>query len=398
MKKKALLISESSVYLDNKGSFIARGGGAACFHNIGKSLVDLGFDVDCYGIREFDEQRESDFIDGVRYERRMVSSRSSLKLIRYLIRAWLKSRDYDYVVVNQFLPHLLLPFIRNKLKIAVVHDVYKDKKGFWRRQFGFFTGMVGWVTEFLQLRFDKWFADKIMTVSEASASKIVGAVGKRVRKKIFINPYPIDPNEYYGDLEKEDFMLFVGRFVSYKHPEHVLYVIKQVRNLYPDFKAVFVVSRNFVETRRKFEAEMKSLGLSGDAVECVEFCPARKLKQLFGKAKVFVQPSYMEGQGIVVLEALASGTPVVAYDLPAYNGMLREGENCELVERGDRRALAMACVKVLKNYSEYHERCGVTLRDFSVESFKMRLEGALFEEGVPGICFEVREEVKMVVS
>jgi len=52
------------------------------------------------------------------------------------------------------------------------------------------------------------------------------------------------------------------------------------------------------------------------------------MKNLFAKAKIFVQPSYVEGQGIVVLEALASKAPVVAYDLPAYKGMLVNGENC----------------------------------------------------------------------
>lgn len=374
MNKKVLLISESSVYLNEQGKMIARGGGASCTHNIAKAMVELGFCVDVYSLKEFAEQKDKESIDGVNYERRVVSSRSSVKIFRYMVRAWLKSKDYHYVIVNQFLPHLLLPFMPGKFKLAIVHDVYMGTGGnFWVKQFGWVTGIIGRIVEWLQLHFDRWFADQIMTVSESSAEKIMSVVGKGAGKKIFINPNSIKFDDYICDAKKENVLLFVGRFVSYKHPEQLLYVLKKVLEKYEDFKAVFVVSRNFVEVMKNFERTRIELGLDSEVAKCVEFCGERELKEIFSKAKVLVQPSHMEGQGIVVLESLASGTPVVAYDLPAYRSMLVGGLNSELVEMGDKDALAEACIKVLGNYEYYQKNCDKTLERFSFDKFKERL-------------------------
>ncbi len=375
MTKKVLLISESSVYTDEKGDFIARGGGAACFHNIGKGLSDLGYDVSLYSLREFDVQKEQEVIDGVKYERKIVSSRSSLKLIAYLFESWKRARDYDYIFVNQFLPHLILMFLPKKFKVAVVHDVYTGTEGnFWVRQFGFFVGNFGRVVERLQLYFDKWFADKIMTVSKSSEEKIVSVLGKSVKGKIFINANSINFNDYKVDLEKDDYLLFVGRFVSYKHPEHLLYVINEVRKKFPEFKVVFVNTRDFVDVHKKFDEVKASLGLDDAAVEVKDFCGDDELKDLFSRAKVLVHPSHMEGQGIVILEALASGTPVAAYDLLAYNEMLDEGKNCELAEMGDVLGLSDACIQILSNYEYYKAQTCSTLGYFDFSAFRSRLE------------------------
>lgn len=43
---------------------------------------------------------------------------------------------------------------------------------------------------------------------------------------------------------------------------------------------------------------------------------------------IFCFPSYYEGEGIAILEALSCGLPVIIRDLPAYDGRLIDGENC----------------------------------------------------------------------
>ena len=59
-------------------------------------------------------------------------------------------------------------------------------------------------------------------------------------------------------------------------------------------------------------------------------------------ADVFAFPSVKEGFGLVVLEALAAGLPVVASDIPVFAEYLRDGENALLVTPGDAAALAGA--------------------------------------------------------
>ena len=67
-------------------------------------------------------------------------------------------------------------------------------------------------------------------------------------------------------------------------------------------------------------------------------------------ADVFCAPSLRgESFGIVLLEAMAAGVPVVASDIPAYRCVARDGTDAVLVPRGEPRALAEALCRVLRD-------------------------------------------------
>lgn len=69
-------------------------------------------------------------------------------------------------------------------------------------------------------------------------------------------------------------------------------------------------------------------------------------------ADVFCAPSLRgESFGIVLLEAMAAGTAIVASDLPGYARVARHGEHAELVAPGDADALARALAKLLSDRS-----------------------------------------------
>jgi len=372
--REVLLISEASVYTDHKGDFIARGGGAASFHNMALSLVKNGFKPTVFALREFADQQEFETIEGVDYVRAVKSGRMSFRLIRYLYLAKKFAKNYEIVFLNQFLPHFLTLFLRKKFTISVIHDVYlKSYTGFWIKQYGVLKGIFGGITERMELFFDKHFAKKIVTVSPASLDKIINIMGENVREKIFLLPNPIDLSGYISDAKKEDILLFVGRFVNYKNPKHLLYVLKEIQKKYKNFKAMFVVTRDFPKVMRDFEKYRKELGILKSHVILKNFCSPEDLRMYYAKAKILVHPSFVEGQGIVVLEALASNTPVVAYNLPAYNGMLVEGENSELADQGNMDQMVEACFKVLGDYDRYRSSCGNVLKNFSTEMHAERM-------------------------
>ncbi len=80
-----------------------------------------------------------------------------------------------------------------------------------------------------------------------------------------------------------------------------------------------------------------------------------KVRRMRG-ATVFCAPSlHGESFGIVLLEAMAARTPVVASSLPGYSNVARAGRDAELVAPGDPVALAKALTVVLSDPDRAHE-------------------------------------------
>ena len=79
-------------------------------------------------------------------------------------------------------------------------------------------------------------------------------------------------------------------------------------------------------------------------------------------------PSIQEGQGIVLLEAQASGKPVVAFDVGGVNEAVRNGETGLLVKRGNSGELADALLRLLSD-KPLREKMGANGRRFVTENF-----------------------------
>jgi len=95
-------------------------------------------------------------------------------------------------------------------------------------------------------------------------------------------------------------------------------------------------ARRYVLTRRLVDVEF--LGRVSDSEKV----------QLFKTADVFVSPATgRESFGIVLLEAMAAGAPIVCSDIHGYKGVVRRGENALLVEPHDPRELAGAIGRLL---------------------------------------------------
>ena len=84
---------------------------------------------------------------------------------------------------------------------------------------------------------------------------------------------------------------------------------------------------------------LKDAGLEGTAIYHGAVYGAEKAT-LFARAGVFVFPSYREAFGLVALEALSAGLPVVATTVGALPDLVVEGENGFLVEPGAISAMA----------------------------------------------------------
>lgn len=105
---------------------------------------------------------------------------------------------------------------------------------------------------------------------------------------------------------------------------------------------------------------------SGGIVECWGF--KKDMIKTFEKVHIFVLPSYGEGIPKVLIEAAASGRPIVASDRPGCREIVHHNINGLLVPPRDEKALAEA-IKYLVHNPEARKRMGKKGREIAVSEF-----------------------------
>jgi len=97
------------------------------------------------------------------------------------------------------------------------------------------------------------------------------------------------------------------------------------------------------------------LGLASH-VRFINAQPQHVLAQYYAAADVFVMPSHYESFGMVVLEAMACGTPVVASRVGGLTSTVVSGQTGFLVPQGDGLAFAQAILRLLAS-ATLHAAC-----------------------------------------
>jgi len=180
--------------------------------------------------------------------------------------------------------------------------------------------------EMLSKALDKADAIIATTKSYAENSRLLA------ERSYHVIPNGVDLSEFEGvDSEKEPMVLFLGRLAAQKGVDVLLRAMKEV-----EVEARCVIIGDG-EERRNLERLSKKLNVN---VEFKGFLPRRDVVEHLGRASLLVLPSIsrMESFGIVLLEAMACGTPVVASDLPGVRDVAKEAGF--VFPPGDHRRLA----------------------------------------------------------
>jgi glycosyltransferase involved in cell wall biosynthesis len=98
------------------------------------------------------------------------------------------------------------------------------------------------------------------------------------------------------------------------------------------------------------------------------FVPYEDLKALYLACDIFVLPSFEEGQGVVLLEAMASGKPLIGSKVGGIPMQIKEEWNGFLVEPGDVRQLVERILYLVENEGE-RIRMGENSRKLAKEKF-----------------------------
>lgn len=145
----------------------------------------------------------------------------------------------------------------------------------------------------------------------------------------------------------------VGRLSEQKGYIYLLRALPEVMAAWPSIRLILVGDG---ELRQSLEAETARLGIS----EAVRFVGARQdVDRLYHVMDLLVLPSLWEGLPTVVLEAMASGIPVVATDIPGTRDLVQDKRTGWLAPAADPGGLARA---ILAGLSDADERAEVAHR------------------------------------
>ncbi|SFY02629.1 glycosyltransferase family 4 protein [Cytophaga hutchinsonii] len=304
---------------------------------------------------------------------------SRMKFLMKAVKLSLKSDVVVFGHINLFFPLILILKILLRKKIVLItHGIE-----IWR-PLGFFTKKC------LSL------IDTVITVSNFTKNKIIEIHNVPAHKiKILWNT--LDPEfdasvknekpEYlmqrFGIAPSDKVILTVCRLVAgekNKGYDKVIQSLKEIKKQIPGVKYLLAGKYDLIEKQRldnliEEHALQQQVIFSG-------YIKTEELPDIYSLCDVFIMPSSKEGFGIVFLEALVKGKPVIAGNKDGSVDALLNGELGLLIDPEDQYAITTALVDTLSmkadsrfyNVNELHDK---TINTFGMKAFTNRINDIL---------------------
>lgn len=193
-------------------------------------------------------------------------------------------------------------------------------------------------------------------------------------KSIFQIPYGIEFSEYIP-LPKDDTftILFVGRLTAQKGADFLPFIFRELRRRLVKF-------RMFVVGEGEMRPELQRL-MNDPSVEFIRYVEGEAKVNYFAKSHILLIPSRYEAFGLVGLEALASGTPVISMNIPGPREYIRNGVNGFLCN--DVHDMVSHVVDLFSNfdasYITLQRNCRESVAKFGWDRIAPRIEDMLLQ-------------------
>lgn len=173
-------------------------------------------------------------------------------------------------------------------------------------------------------------------------------------EKINVIPNGVNLNMYDGiekdydfrrryAMDNEKIILFMGRLVYEKGIQTLISAMPKILNHYHDAKLLIAGKGGMIDELRN---QVNYLGL-GNKVYFTGYLGSKDVQKMYKCADVSVFPSTYEPFGIVALEAMLSGTPVVVSDVGGLNEIVDHGVNGMKSYAGNANSLADSILTLL---------------------------------------------------
>lgn len=252
----------------------------------------------------------------------------------------LRAEQFDVIHLHEplmpNLPHVVLRH-STSVNVGTFHAFSESNMGYatfrpyLRRDFRMLHGRIA-VSRAARMYVQSYFPGRVVVIPNGIEPERFGPT---------VAPFP-----QYRDGRPT--ILFVGRYNdARKGFKYLTRALALVRAQYPDVR-LLVVGRGQPKRYLRF---IESHGLERN-VEFAGFATSEDLPRYYASADLFCSPATgRESFGLVVMEAMASGTPVVTTAIPGHQGILTNGVEGLMVEPASAQALAMALIRLLADRS-----------------------------------------------
>ena len=241
-----------------------------------------------------------------------------------------------------------------KRKVPFVLTYHGD----WQESFG------GFIRRTALSFYNKYLLDKVLSYADVIISPSEYYIDEsrfleKYRDKIVVIPNGIKIEDFDISLSREqcreqlglplnkNMILFVGNLIPYKGPDVLVKAMPIIVKKVPDTELVFVGTGGM---RAELEELSKKMGIE-KYVTFAGFVEERLKPLYYRAADVFCLPSTLNTEvfPIVLLEASASGLPMVVSDLDTFKCIIDEGSNGLFTKRRDESNLADVIISLLEN-------------------------------------------------
>ena len=209
------------------------------------------------------------------------------------------------------------------------------------------------------------FADRLVAATPAEEEQLEKLYGADPAKITIIPPGvdlrlfhphpPEDAKAQLGVKPCDRMLLFVGRIEPLKGIDTLLRAMGLLANECPTWASqicVAIIGGDPNTTENEEMERLKAIRAELGITDLVTFLGARdqdKLHHYYSAAEAVIMPSHYESFGMVALEAMACGTPVIASEVGGLAYLVRDGKTGFHVPNGDPVALASAIARLVED-------------------------------------------------